>query len=125
MTGIKIIIIIKKKKKKPQVDIPLISIWKVHVLLLPLLSTASHVTSVCPIVKLVPDNGLQIIFNISSELSVTSGSFQTATAYGCPGLVVKVWLIGQTSNDGASMSISNHTWENNRMDFRNWNHGPK
>ena len=61
-------------------------------------------TNVCPMVKLLSDNGLQIIFNISPELSVTSGSSQTATPYGCPGLVVKVWLIGQTSNDGASMS---------------------
>ena len=73
-------------------------------LVLPLLSTASHVTNDRPMVKLLPDNGLQVTVGLSPELSVALGCCQTATAVGSPGWVSSVWLKGHISNFGASVS---------------------
>ena len=85
-------------------NVPLTSIRKVHVLLLPLLSTASHVTNVCPIVNPIPGSGSQVTSSLSPELSVAEGCCQTASAVGWPGWVFNVWLSGHISNSGASLS---------------------
>ena len=70
-------------------------------------------TGVCPMVKLVPDNESQVTFVIFPELSVAGGPCQTAEANACPGWVFNVWLSGQTSKTGASLSMYNmHLMEN-------------
>ena len=60
--------------------LPSTAIRKLHVLLFPLLSTASHLTNVWPIVKLVPDCKSQVTSGTFPELSVTEGFCQTAAA---------------------------------------------
>ena len=62
--------------------LPSTAIWKLHVLLFPLLSTASHVTNVCPIVNSLPDCESQVTSVRFPELSVTEGSCQTAHSKG-------------------------------------------
>ena len=65
--------------------------WKLHVLVLPLVSIEVHVTLVFPIVKLLPDGRSQEIISISPELSITIGSCQTATVVVCPWSVSNDW----------------------------------
>ena len=72
-------------------------------LVLPTLSTASHVTNVFPIVNSLLDIRSQVTVGFSPELSVGDGCCQTATAFGSPGRVSNVWLLGH-SNFGASLS---------------------
>ena len=72
----------------------------------PLLSTALHATNVFPIVNALPDGTSQVTSVTSPELSVTltEGSCQTATADACPSRVFNIWVPGQTSKTGASLS---------------------
>ena len=67
-------------------------------------SRAVQVTFVKPIVKLVPEGGLQITVGLSPELSVAGGSCHSIKAVDCPGSVLLISL-GQDSNTGFSMSI--------------------
>ena len=71
-------------------------------------SRAVQVTRVEPIVKLVPEGGLQITVGLSPELSVADGSCHSIKAVGCPGSVFLVWLAGQDSSTGFSLSIDMH-----------------
>ena len=52
---------------------PVTSTWMLHSALFSLSSTASHVTIVCPMVKLVPDGGSQVTSETFPELSVAFG----------------------------------------------------
>ena len=64
--------------------IPVTLTLKRHAALFPLMSTASHVTRVCPMVNSVPDSGLQVILTMSAELSVVVGVCHSITAVGLP-----------------------------------------
>ncbi len=73
-------------------------------LLLPYASKAVHVTDVCPIVKLLPDTGSQVMVTFSPELSVAIGGSHSTNRVGLLGSVVLVWFKGQYSNRGSSLS---------------------
>ena len=67
-----------------------------------------QITFVEPIVKLVPEGGLQITVGLSPELSVAGGLCHTIKAVDCPGSVLLVWFAGQDFNTGFSLSIDMH-----------------
>ncbi len=67
-------------------------------------SRAVQITFAEPIVKLVPEGGLQITVGMSPELSVAGGFCHSIKAVDCLGSVLLVWL-RQYSNTGLSLSI--------------------
>ena len=75
---------------------------KEHSALFPLPSTASHVTSVCPMGKIVPDGGSQVTETFP-ELSEAVGSIHTIAVWFAPS-VTNVWL-PMHSSFGFSISV--------------------
>ena len=61
----------------------------------PLLSLASHVTSVCPIVKSLPDRGIQTIEEMDPELSVAIGTSHSTMAVPWPSSAILDLLLPQ------------------------------
>ena len=72
--------------------------------MLPLLSCAVQLTFVGPIGNLVPDLGIHVMIGSWLELSTALGSFQITRAVDCPSSVKRVWVDGQSSNTGDSIS---------------------
>ena len=60
-----------------------------------------------PIVKLLPEGGLQTTLGLSSELSVALGCCHSTKAVDLPGSVLLDWFAGHSSNTGASLSFDN------------------
>ena len=65
-----------------QCVLPVTVIWKWQEALVPLPSTVSHATVVCPMGKLFPDDGLQITSETLPELSVALGFSHITIAVG-------------------------------------------
>ena len=83
--------------------LPITSTWKEHSALFPLPSTASHVTFVRPMLKLVPDCRLHETWGEIWELSDALACFHSTTAVG---LAFSVWNDLSSSHTmlGASLS---------------------
>ena len=92
-----------ERKRLPSTVIP-----NTHESLFLASSVATHSTEVVPIVKLVPEVGVQVTLGSCPELSTAAGFSKTMKAVGCPLFVLIVWSAGQVIT-GASVSITEQT----------------
>ena len=86
-------------------NLPVMFTVKSQVARFPLLSFASHVTKVCPMVKLYPDAGSHVTLMASSKLSEGTGGCHDIIAVGWPSSVSWLILAGQDSIVGCSASV--------------------
>ncbi len=75
-----------------------------QLLLFPYASKAVHVTDVCPIANVLPDDGSHVMVGLSPELSEATESSHSTRRVDIPGSVVVVWLPGQYCITGSSLS---------------------
>ena len=92
---------------------------KEHVALFPLLSIASQITSVTPMINSDPDDVVQLITGSSSVLSVTVRSSQITSAVGLPRSVGDDMFAGHAEIRGASLSSpSSYLTSTNNMNIQ-------
>ena len=82
---------------------------KLHAALFPLPSTASQMTVVCPMGKLLPARGSQITIETFPELSVTVGFSHVATAVAEPSFVSFAMIVSAQLIFGRSESVRDST----------------